>query len=91
MSDVFGTGSPAVLTEVNGDVVDCDIAIFGSGMGGSTLAWALRESGARVLVVERGDFLPREEQNWSPGPYDDNLIEELRATLSADVPTVTSL
>ena len=66
MSDVFGTGSPAVLTEVNGDVVDCDIAIFGSGMGGSTLAWALRESGARVLVVERGDFLPREEQNWSP-------------------------
>ena len=32
-----------------------------------------------------------EKQNWSPGPYDDNLVEELRAKLSADVPAVTSL
>jgi hypothetical protein len=32
-----------------------------------------------------------EKQNWSPGPYDDNLIEELRAKLSADTPTVTNL
>ena len=32
-----------------------------------------------------------EKQNWSPGPYDENLIEELRAKLSADVPTVTNL
>jgi hypothetical protein len=32
-----------------------------------------------------------EKQNWSPGPYDDNLIEELRVTLSADTPTVTNL
>jgi hypothetical protein len=32
-----------------------------------------------------------EKQNWSPGPYDTNLIEELRAKLSADVPTVTNL
>lgn len=45
--------------------VTADIAIIGSGMGGSTLAWALRRSGARVLVVERGDYLPREPQNWS--------------------------
>jgi choline dehydrogenase-like flavoprotein len=35
-------------------------------MGGSTLASALRDSGARVLVIERGDFLPREPENWSP-------------------------
>ncbi len=46
--------------------VECDIAIIGSGMGGSTLAYAVRESGARVVVVERGDFLPREWENWSP-------------------------
>jgi choline dehydrogenase-like flavoprotein len=43
-----------------------DIAIIGSGMGGSTLAHSLRSAGARVLVVERGDFLPREFENWSP-------------------------
>jgi choline dehydrogenase-like flavoprotein len=45
--------------------IDCDIAIVGSGVGGATLAWALRDSGARVLVLERGDFLPRERENWS--------------------------
>ena len=33
-------------------------------MGGGTLAYALRESGARILLIERGDFLPQEAQNW---------------------------
>jgi choline dehydrogenase-like flavoprotein len=46
--------------------VECDIAVIGSGMGGATLAYALRDSGARVLLVDRGDFLPREWENWSP-------------------------
>src|SRR5690242_20701809 len=46
-------------------VIDCDIAIVGAGIGGATLAWALRDGGARVLVVEQGDFLPRERENWS--------------------------
>ena len=40
--------------------------IIGSGTGGSTLANAIGGSGARVLVVEQGDFLPREPANWSP-------------------------
>ncbi len=43
-----------------------DVVIIGSGMGGGTLAWALRDLGARVLLIERGDFLPVEAQNWSP-------------------------
>lgn len=43
-----------------------DIAIIGTGAGGGTLAWALRESGARVLLLERGDFIPQEPENWSP-------------------------
>ncbi len=41
-----------------------DIIIIGSGMGGGTLAYALRNSGARILLLERGDFLPQEAQNW---------------------------
>ncbi len=41
-----------------------DIIIIGTGMGGATLAYALRDSGARILLLERGDFLPREAQNW---------------------------
>ena len=43
-----------------------DIIIIGTGAGGGTLAYALRASGARVLLLERGDFLPQEPQNWSP-------------------------
>ena len=42
-----------------------DIIIVGSGMGGGVLAYALRDSGATVLVIERGDFLPSEPQNWN--------------------------
>lgn len=41
-----------------------DLIIIGTGMGGGTLAYALRESGARILLLERGDFLPQEPQNW---------------------------
>jgi choline dehydrogenase-like flavoprotein len=47
------------------ETVTCDIAIIGSGMGGGATAWALRESGADVVVVERGGRLPREPANWS--------------------------
>ena len=42
-----------------------DVVILGSGMGGSTFAYALSGSGLKVLIVERGGFLPREAANWS--------------------------
>jgi choline dehydrogenase-like flavoprotein len=42
-----------------------DIVIIGTGMGGGTLAYALRESGARILLIERGDYLPQEPENWN--------------------------
>jgi choline dehydrogenase-like flavoprotein len=64
-ADIFAPGADPVPREAP-ERVDCDVAIVGSGIGGATLAWALRDSGARVLVLERGDFLPREWQNWSP-------------------------
>ncbi len=41
-----------------------DVIIIGSGAGGGTLAHRLAPSGKRVLVLERGDWLPREIQNW---------------------------
>jgi choline dehydrogenase-like flavoprotein len=43
-----------------------DVIIIGSGAGGGTMAHALADSGARILVLERGDFVPQEDQNWSP-------------------------
>lgn len=44
-----------------------DILIIGSGMGGATVAHALAGSGAQVTILERGDRIPAEAQNWSVG------------------------
>lgn len=43
-----------------------DIVIIGSGAGGGTMARALADSSARVLVLERGGPVPREPENWDP-------------------------
>jgi len=43
-----------------------DLIIIGTGAGGGTLAYALRNSGAQILLVERGTYLPQEPENWSP-------------------------
>jgi choline dehydrogenase-like flavoprotein len=43
-----------------------DVVIIGSGAGGGTMAHALASSGARILIVERGDFIPQEDENWDP-------------------------
>jgi choline dehydrogenase-like flavoprotein len=43
-----------------------DVVIIGSGMGGGTTAHALARRGVDVLVLERGERLPREPENWSP-------------------------
>jgi choline dehydrogenase-like flavoprotein len=51
-----------------------DIIIIGSGAGGGTMARALADSGARILVLERGDFIAQEEQNWNP----DSVWKQLR-------------
>jgi len=45
-----------------------DVIIIGTGAGGGTLANTIADSGKRILVLERGDFLPREMENWSPAP-----------------------
>jgi choline dehydrogenase-like flavoprotein len=43
-----------------------DVAIIGTGAGGGTLAWKLAPSGKRILLIERGSWLPREKENWDP-------------------------
>ena len=41
-----------------------DVIIVGTGAGGGTLARHLAPSGKRILLLERGDWLPREPENW---------------------------
>lgn len=40
-----------------------DIVIIGSGVGGGSIAYQMADTGARILIIERGNFLPREAQN----------------------------
>ena len=42
-----------------------DVIIIGTGAGGGTLLHRLAASGKRILVLERGPFLPREKDKWN--------------------------
>ncbi len=57
-----------------------DIVIIGSGAGGGTMLHALAETGARILVVERGDFVPQEAENWDPVAVWKHLRYQTRET-----------
>ena len=41
-----------------------DVIIIGTGAGGGTLAHKLAPSGKKILLLERGGYLPREPENW---------------------------
>ena len=46
------------------DTEHYDVVIVGTGAGGGTLAWKLAPTGKRILLLERGPYLPRERDNW---------------------------
>ena len=48
------------------DHLEADAVVVGSGMGGGTTAWALAQRGVDVLVLERGERLPREPRTGPP-------------------------
>jgi choline dehydrogenase-like flavoprotein len=41
-----------------------DLIVIGSGPGGASLAHRLAPTGKRILMLERGDYLPRSRLNW---------------------------
>jgi choline dehydrogenase-like flavoprotein len=41
-----------------------DVIVIGSGPGGAALAQRLAPTGKRILLLERGDYLPRSPANW---------------------------
>jgi choline dehydrogenase-like flavoprotein len=42
-----------------------DVIIIGTGAGGGTLAHRLAPSGKKILLLERGDYVRREKDNWN--------------------------
>ena len=43
-----------------------DVVIIGSGVGGGCIAHVLAPTGARIVILERGRRMPREDRNWDP-------------------------
>lgn len=43
-----------------------DIIIIGSGAGGATIAHEMAGTGKSILILERGEHLPRSPRNWDP-------------------------
>ena len=41
-----------------------DVIVIGTGAGGGTLALQLAQAGKKILILERGPFLPQEKLNW---------------------------
>jgi len=46
------------------ETLHADVVVVGSGLGGSAVAKSLAGTGLSVLVLERGDFVKQEAQNW---------------------------
>ena len=42
-----------------------DLIVIGSGPGGASLAHKLAPTGKRILMLERGGYLPRSRDNWN--------------------------
>jgi choline dehydrogenase-like flavoprotein len=47
---------------------DFDVIVIGTGAGGGTLAHSIAQTGKRILLLERGDYLPKELDNWQANP-----------------------
>ena len=43
-----------------------DVIVIGSGAGGGTLVHRLAPTGKKILLLERGGYVPREKDNWEP-------------------------
>jgi choline dehydrogenase-like flavoprotein len=56
------------ITGENAVSDDFDVIVIGTGAGGGTLAHTIAQTGKRILLLERGDFLTKELGNWDPGP-----------------------
>jgi len=62
-----------------------EVIIIGTGAGGGTLAHTLAPSGRKLLLLERGNFLPRELENWDPkAVFQENRYISKETWLDAD-------
>jgi choline dehydrogenase-like flavoprotein len=56
-----------VFSDKTPPIAECDAVVVGSGFGGTMAAHELLRGGARVVMLERGDWVHRGPHNWAPG------------------------
>jgi choline dehydrogenase-like flavoprotein len=64
MVDYFGIIKSNRRTMLENSMEYYDIIIVGTGAAGGTLAYKLAPTGKKILILERGAFMPREKENW---------------------------
>jgi len=52
-----------------------DVIIIGSGADGGTLAHKLAPTGKKILILERGGYVPREKDNLNP-PFENLVLQK---------------
>ena len=58
-----------------------DLIIIGTGAGGGTIAHELAPTGKKILILERGDFLPRERKTGVPKKFIKTIVTIQRAVV----------
>ncbi|MCX5745151.1 MAG: GMC family oxidoreductase [Proteobacteria bacterium] len=75
--------------EIHGDtVLDCDVAIVGSGAGGATMAAELAEAGFDVVVLEEGSYYQTRDFTADSSAMVRQLYREGGATMALGNPPI---
>jgi choline dehydrogenase-like flavoprotein len=62
-----------------------DVIVIGSGPGGASVVQRLAPTGKRILLLERGDYLPRSQKNWdSQTVFVDAAYQAMETWFGAD-------
>jgi len=72
----------ARLTDLDGETLECDVVVIGTGAGGGVAAKELAEAGCAVVVLEEGDYHQRDAFTGHPVEMQRKLYRDMGATVS---------
>jgi choline dehydrogenase-like flavoprotein len=66
----------------DGEVIDCDVVVIGSGAGGAVAAYELAKAGRAVVLLEEGQYFGRRDFAHSAFHLQKHLYRELGVTMA---------